>query len=188
MKTLKLSYSILNQWKMNRYEDAIASYLGKPFPATPAMELGKLYDLKWNKYIEDTKTLPAELGGGELTNPTVQRKFQVVIPFSDDYQILLRGVMDLLEDDVITDYKCGRTEAISYVDTSQLDYYSIFKPKIPTGRYLCYNPYTDSLTVGIKYLNDSVRDNAINEILTMGGEMLDYLLANKLFIDYKEGK
>ena len=54
MKTLKLSYSIISQWQAGKYEEAIATYLGKPFPATPAMELGKLYDQKWNEYIEKT--------------------------------------------------------------------------------------------------------------------------------------
>ena len=189
MKTLKLSYSIISQWKMGRFEEAIATYLGKPYPTTDAMELGKLYDEKWNKHIESTGKLPDELGGGDLKNPHVQKKYQARIPFTEDCDILLRGVIDLLDDDMITDNKCGRTEAVNYVDQTQLDYYSLFAPDRKIGRYLCYNPYTGTLTVGIKFLNEKVRERAIEEILTYGGEIYNYLQAHKLFIDYKkEGK
>lgn len=185
MKTLKISYSIISAWKEGRHEEAIGMYLGKPLPGTDAMELGKLYDEKWNKYIDDTGELPPELGGGKLNNPSTQKKYRAVIPFSDEYQIVLSGVMDILEDDMITDNKCGRTEAGVYVDKMQLDYYSIFKPNIKTGRYLCYNPYTGGLTVGIKYLSQKNRDNALEDIITFGGEILQYLLANKMFKDWK---
>ena len=183
MKCLKLSHSIISQWKEGRYEESIASYLGKPLPATPAMELGKLYDRKWNKHILETSELPPELGGGLLVEPRVQIKYQVLIPFSEEYQILIRGVPDLTEPHCITDFKCGRTEANNYVNKMQLDYYSLFNPNAKVGRYLCYNPYKDSLTVGIKFLSEENRENAINEIQTYGGEILQYLLANKLFIN-----
>lgn len=188
MKTLKLSYSIISNWKQGRYEEAIGQYLGKPLPATDAMELGKLYDEKWNQYIDKHGKLPEELGGGKLDQPKTQQKYQAIIPFSDDYQILLRGVIDINEPNCITDNKCGRTEAISYVDQMQLDYYSIFNPEAKIGRYLCFNPYNKSLTVGIKYLSDRNREEALEDITTFGGEILNYLIANKLFIDYKEEK
>lgn len=188
MKTLKLSYSIISNWKQGRYEEAVGQYLGKPLPATDAMELGKLYDQRWNEHIEAHGTLPDELGGEPLVDPRVQRKYQVMIPFTDKYQILLRGVLDIEEPHRITDNKCGRTEAISYVDQTQLDYYSIFKPDISEGLYRCYNPYMNTLTVGVKYFSQETRDNTIEEIVTFAGEILDYLLANKLFIDYKESE
>ena len=185
MKTLKLSYSIISQWKEGRYEEAIGQYLGKPFPSTPAMELGSLYDKKWEQHILDTGKLPDELGGGELDNPRVQTKYQIRIPFNDEYEILLRGLPDLTETNVITDFKCGRTEANSYLSKMQLDYYSLFKPEATVGRYICYNPYRNTKTVGIKYLSQKNRDNALNEIETFGAEILQYLLANKLFTDWK---
>lgn len=188
MKTLKLSYSIISQWKEGKYEEAIGQYLGKPFPATPAMELGSLYDKKWEKQILETGLLPDELGGGKLNNPRVQIKYQAHIPFSEEYEILLRGLPDLMEDDMITDFKCGRTDAGSYLGKMQLDYYSIFNPAASVGRYIAYNPYRKTKTVSIKFLSQKNRDDALNEIVTYGAEILDYLLANKLFKDYKEDK
>lgn len=171
---------------MGRYEEAIAQYLGKPLPPTPAMELGRLYDEKWNKHIETTGELPNELGGGKLINPLVQKKYQLYIPFSDEYQILLRGVIDIHEVSIrITDNKCGRSDSNTYISDSQLDYYSLFDTDAKEGIYRCYNPYMDSLTVGVKYFSDQTRENALNEIITYSGDILQYLLANKLFIDWK---
>ena len=46
----------------------------------------------------------------------------------------------------------------------------------------------NTLTVGVKYFSQETRDNTIEEIVTFAGEILDYLLANKLFIDYKESE
>ena len=185
MKTLKLSYSIISAWKQGEYEQAIGLYLGKPFPSTPAMELGSLYDKKWTKYINDNSKLPDELGGDVIHSPKTQIKYQLRIPLSEEYDILLRGVPDLSTDTEIIDFKCGRTQANSYVSKMQLDYYSLFLPDRKTGKYICYNPYSNTKTVGIKFLSQQNRDNAIEEIITFGGEILQYLLSNKLFIDYE---
>jgi hypothetical protein len=185
MKTLKLSHSILAAWKESRYEDAVGYYLGKDLPATPAMDLGKLYDQKWTAEVDRTGRLPDELGGDELDNPRTQIKYQLRIPLGDDYEILLRGVPDVITDDHIIDFKCGRTEANGYVGKMQLDYYSLFLPDRLTGIYICFNPYRKTTTRGIKFLSQENRDNALNDIVTFGGEMLEYLLANRLFRDWK---
>lgn len=171
---------------MGRYEEAVAQYLGKPFPPTPSMELGKLYDEKWNKHIEKTGKLPPELGDGKLHDPKIQKKYQIRIPLSEEYDILLRGVIDILEKGKrITDNKCGRTEASNYLNDMQLDYYSLFDPDSKEGVYRCYNPYLNTLTVGVKFLSENNRENAINEIVTYGAEILQYLLANKLFTSWE---
>lgn len=185
MKTIKLSHSIISAWKMGQQEQAIAYYLGKPLPATPAMELGKLYDEKWTKFITENGKLPEELGGTDLIKPKTQVKYQLRVPFSEEYDILLRGVPDLTEPHRITDFKCGRTEANNYISKMQLDYYSLFVPEATEGVYICFNPYKDTKTIGVKFLTQENRDNAINEIVTYGGEILDYLLANRLFTNYE---
>lgn len=185
-RTLKLSYSIISAWKAYRHEDAISYYLGKDLPATDAMELGRVYDEKWCKYVEKTSQLPDELGGHKLINPRTQIKYQLRIPFSEEYDILLRGVPDIVDDEHIIDLKCGRTEASNYVDRLQLDYYSLFLPDRKIGKYICFNPYRNTHTVGIKFLSQESREVALEEIVTYGGEILSYLLVNKLFEDYKK--
>jgi hypothetical protein len=189
MKTLKLSYSIINAWEQGQYEQAIAYYLGKDFPATPAMELGRVKDQIWTQYAEKNNKLHPELGGDELSNVHSQEKLQKIIPFSEEYQILFRGIPDLTyethADVIITDYKCGLTPASAYVDKWQLDGYKLLIPKATLGFYLCFNPYSNELTKGVKFLTSKNAENAVEHIITTGGEILDYLLANRLFKDYK---
>ncbi len=186
MTTVKLSYSILNTWMQGRFEEAIAHYLGKPFPATPAMELGKLKHELWEEYIKENKALPEELGGGELRDPVSEQKYQKIIPLNEDIQILVRGVIDLEDQDIITDFKCGLSEPGSYLSGWQLDMYKLLRPNAKEGRIICFNPYADTYSVGVKFLNDSHAEKAMENIITFGSEMIEYLKANKLLIDFKE--
>lgn len=195
MKTIKLSYSILNSWSQGKFEDAVGMYLGKGLPTTPAMELGKLKHKIWANYIQENKRLPDELGSKELNNPIVEQKYEKLIPFSDEYQILIRGIIDLEDDNTLTDHKCGLSTPSQYLDTLQLDYYKLLRPEAKTGQYICHNPYKcdascsednhNCYTVGIKFLNRDNAEKALEHILTYGGEIIQYLEANKLIQDYK---
>lgn len=191
MKTIKLSYSIIDAWASTNFEQAISYYLGDDFPATPAMELGRLKHEIWANHTLKHKTLHEDFGGGELVDPIVEQKYEKLIPFSEDYQILLRGRLDLshTENGAITveDYKCGLMKPSAHVDKFQLDYYKLLVPAASLGRYRCYNPYTGDVQVGIKYLDTSNAQAALEHILTFGGEIIQYLEANKLIIDYKGG-
>lgn len=185
-KTIKLSYSILNAWAVAKFEDAIAMYLGKDIPSTPYLELGKAKHTQWEEYTKRTGELHPELGGGKLKSPLTEQKYSKVVPFSDDYQILVRGVIDLEYENILVDYKCGRTMPSQYIDGWQLDLYKLLRPTANLGKYLCFNPYTETVSVGIKFLNDNNAEHALENIITYGGEMIEYLVANKLLRDYKE--
>ncbi len=186
MITVKLSYSILHAWEMGRYEDAVASYLGKGIPETPYMKLGKLYHEKYEQYTNIHGKLHPELGGYDLYNPITEQKYEKIIPFSDDIQILWRGVIDL-EDDrgILVDYKCGRTSPSSYIEGWQLDSYKLLRPHAKSGQYICFNPYTKQVSVGHKFLHDSNAEKALDNIITWGGELIDYLQTNRLLKDYQ---
>lgn len=185
MKTVKLSYSILNTWSKYQYEQAIGMYLGQQLPATPQMELGKAYDELWQAEIESTQKLPDELGGGVLKQPRTQVKYQKLLPLNEDYQILIRGVPDATDGPIIYEFKCGMTEASSYVDTMQADYYKLLYPDATVCEYLCYNPYFKTYTKGIKFLSRANAEQAVNHIYTFGTEIIEYLEANKLLQDYQ---
>jgi len=182
--TIKLSYSILNAWSMGRYEDAVAQYLGRPFPTTDAMELGKTMGQLWEQHINATKTLPDELGGGLLDNPICEQKYRKRIPFSDKYEILISGKADCVDGKTIYEFKCGKTEVGTYIGTKQLGYYRLLLPETEIGFYLCYNPYLKTYQKGVRFLTDKYAEDALEHIITYGGEMIDYLQSQKLLIDF----
>lgn len=184
MITIKLSHSILDAWSSGGYEQATAYYLGKDYPATPQMELGRLKDEEWTNHIMATGSLPDELGGEKLKKPVVQQKYEKLIPLGDDMQILLRGRLDLLDGEEITDFKCGMTEASAYVSKMQMPYYKLLVPEATIGKYLCFNPYFKELKVGIIFLSDKEAERALEHIITFGSEMINYLQAEKLLKDY----
>lgn len=180
---IKLSYSILNAWSNKRFEDAVNMYLGTPLPKTAPMELGSLKHEQWQKYIEEFKELPADLGGGKLTNPVCEQKYQKLIPLGK-YQILLRGAPDCTDGADGYEFKCGMTPISTYMGGLQLDYYKLLCPELTTGIYIAHNPYAKRYTKGIKYLSEENAEKALNHIITMGGEMIDYMQSQKLLVDY----
>jgi hypothetical protein len=182
--TIKLSYSILHAWEQGRYEEAVAQYLGKPFPATPAMELGKLKHELWERYVNETGCLPLELGGGELKNPLTEHKYEKTLDLGK-YTILIRGVIDLEYDRTLVDYKCGVGEPSTYLSGWQLDLYKWLRPDSTLGKYICFNPYTESVKVGAKFLGEQQAENAVESIITYGSEMIDYLRSQKLLKNYE---
>ena len=190
MTTVKLSYSILSAWAHPmRQEQAVGMYLGQPLPATPEMELGKLKHEIWANEIEKDRTkLPDELGGTKLNDPVIEQKYQKIIPLTEDIQILLRGMPDCTDGDTIYEFKCGKGEPGMYVDSLQLDYYKLFYPQAKQGIYNCHNPYTKELRRGWKNLDRDNAEAALEHVITFGSEMINYLQAEKLLINYKEGK
>lgn len=192
--TVKLSYTILNTWASHQFEQAVSMYLGKDLPATPAMELGKLKHEIWADYIIKNKCLPNEIGGGTLIEPVAEQKYEKLLPMGDKYQILLRGAPDCTDShptnlypngEVIYEFKVGMTSPTSYVDTLQLDYYKLLCPKAHTGIYLCFNPYANVFTKGIKFLSDANAEQALEHIITFGGEIIEYLASQRFLINYK---
>lgn len=184
MKTIKLSHSILAAWAAGYQEDAVGYYLGKDIPPTPEMELGRLKHDEWEQHIRDTGMIPDELGGGALKAPKVEQKFEKVIPFSEEYQILLRGRLDCLDGDTIYDWKCGKGRPGRYVDSTQMPYYRLLIPEAQLAVYRCFNPYTKDYSSGVRYLSAKDADEALEHIITFGGELITYLEQQDLIIDY----
>lgn len=181
---IKLSHSILAAWAQGRYDQALAYYLGREIPKTPQMELGQVKDQLWSAHAIKTKSRHPELGGGKLSNPIVQQKYEREIKLSDNYTILFRGVIDEEDGDTLTDYKLGWAEPSYYLSGYQLDCYHLLRPATKLGQYLCSNPYTQELKVGVKYFTESTKDRALEFILTNATEFISYGESQKILRDY----
>ena len=195
MIIVKLSYSILNAWSHGRYEDAVNLYLGRDMPEVPIIELGKAMHDKWALYTLNHGRIHPQLGGGKVINPTVEQKYEKILPLNEKMCILLRGIPDLTSDHpdgkgglLYTEYKCGMRGATSYVDDLQGDYMKLLDPAIREMHYICYNPYFKTKTIGVRYLTEDNAMNALEHIMTFGGELISYLQVNKLLVNYKGGK
>ena len=186
MKTVKLSYTILNAWAMGRQEDAVGMYLGKELPKTDAMELGWLYHKKFENESKATKSLPEVLGGDRLINPLIEQKCERLLDFSDDYKILIRGVLDVEDVTLGIDYKVGRSKASSYNNSMQHTVYKVLRPHLTKFMYICFNPYLKEVERSLVYLTDETLYNGLNFIYTYAGEIIGYLESQKMLIDYKE--
>jgi hypothetical protein len=186
MKTIKLSYTILNAWAKGHQEDAISYYLGKEIPSTPAMDLGKLKHQEWELFAVKNKTLRKELGGDRLINPLIEQKHSLLLDFSDQYQILIRGVIDVEDQDLAIDYKCGKGKCSNYISSFQAPVYKVLRPNLKRFMYICYDPYIKTVERGLYFLSDKVAEDGLNFIYTYGGEIISYLESQKLIIDYVE--
>lgn len=183
MIIVKLSHSIISTWAGRHYEDAVSYYLGRDVPATPQMELGSLNHDLWATHIMKHGTIPKELGGGKLTSPVVEQKYEKLIPLGK-YGILLRGKPDMTDLPICWEWKCGMGEPTTYVDSLQLDYYKLLIPELEVGIYRCYNPYTKTFKTGVKYLTDWNAEQALNHIITFGGELIEYLETQRMIKNY----
>lgn len=189
--TIKLSYSILNAWASGRYDDATAYYLGKEVPKSLYFELGDVKDQLWNKTALETGKRHPDLGGQKLINPEIQAKREMIIKFSDEYQILFRGRLDEIEGEegkrVITDWKCGSQDAVDYMSKSsyQLDCYFLLEPSAYMGKYICHNPYTGETKIGVKYFSEETVDRALNFILSNASEFIPYAQSLKILRHYE---
>ncbi len=151
------------------------------------MELGRAKHLQWEKFTPAHNKLHPELGSTKLTTPLSEVKYQKLIPLGDDMQILLRGVPDCTDGSIVHEFKCGQGLPSTYVDSFQLPYYKLLLPELQEGYYRCFNPYTKKTTVGLQFLTDTDAENALEHIITYGSEMIEYLQANRLLINYKNG-
>lgn len=181
----------MQAWARHEYDDAISYYLGKRIPPSPAMELGDLKHKEWAAHIERTKTIPDELGGGKLRDPIIEQFFGVTLPFSDKYQIHVISRIDLFDQSVIRDWKCGKSKPSTHLSAdraTQLDMYQLTLEanghKPTEGRIVCFNPYTRKVETGIQYLNEQTKERALNFIMTIGGEMIPHLEAEGLLKNY----
>jgi hypothetical protein len=148
------------------------------------MELGRAKHELWDAEIKKTGAIPKELGGGTLINPSSEKKYEKLIPLGK-YAILLRGVIDCLDDKTIYEWKCGLGSPATYVDSMQLDYYKLFAPQAELGIYRCYNPYTKTFSTGVKFLTWKNYEDALNHVITFGGEMIEYLASQQMLYNYK---
>jgi len=151
----RCSFSILDPWSKGNYDEALRRYWRVEIQPTQAMIDGKLLHERWQSETQATGCLPKVFGGTKLVKPETERKMDCVI---DDW-IQFVGVIDLIDENEIYEYKTGRAGASAYASSWQFRCYQLlgelngYKPH--TAHVLFYNQHIQKVERGKIYLQNS---------------------------------
>lgn len=169
MKYLRTSFSMLNTWSMGRKDDVIKMLKREPIEITKAMEVGKRYHKLFEQEVIKTKRMPKEFGGKELQNPRTEVKIEKWL----DEWLQLVGVIDLIDEHKIYDYKVGNTPSQAYANSMQLPVYGVLYEQAKEGYILHYNHVFRCSDWSVVALNQDVRNEAIEWTITLASEIFE---------------
>jgi len=184
---LRLSYSFLLQWHNGRYQDALDMYFHKPMVRSHQMEDGIKYHKQWEDTILDKGKLT--IGKTEFTfeNPICEEYFKV------DYneQFELSGKIDCRDamwaNSIIYDWKSGKMGSLDYAGSYQMGMYFLIlelaKLPVDQGILAHWNQYNNTADITIVWNTKREVDKARNAIDTLGSEIYEYFIDNKLSFD-----
>jgi hypothetical protein len=180
MNKFRASYSTLSLWASGNTDRAIEGYFKLSTFDTPALEAGRKWHEQWQYEVEQTKSLPKIFGGKQLQNPITEQKIVKEI----DTWLDLVGVIDLQDEDLLIDYKTGKTPSSYYANTYQANLYQILIPTAKRFEYHHYDQYKKSVDMTIIHLSEQTLDNGIEWLLTYASDMHSYLIENNLYEQY----
>lgn len=179
----RASFSVLSQWASGNWERAIKDYFKVDKFVTPAMVDGREMHEKWADYIKKNNALPLEFGGQKLktTTPIVEQKRVVKLASWCD----LVYIMDLYDEPTIYDWKTGKQSSEVYANSKQLPVYAMGATLdgflVERAEIHHYDQYLKKADMSIIHITDKALEDAQNWVLTLAGEMQNYLLVNKLY-------
>jgi len=160
---------MLNFWSLGCKDDVIKMLKHEPTFITEAMEVGKRYHKLFEEEVIKTKRLPKEFGSKKLQNPRTEVKIEKWL----DEWLQLVGVIDLIDEDKIYDYKVGNTLSQAYANALQLPVYGLLYEKANEGYILHYNHLFRRADWSVVAINDEVRNTAIDWVITFASEIYD---------------
>ena len=177
----RASYTVLSLWASGNWERAIKQYFKLEKFTTPQMADGLKYHKDWCQYISQNKKLPLEFGGKELANPICEQKKVVSLaPWLD-----LVYIIDCYDKPVLHEFKTGKQSSESYASSMQLPIYAVGATYsgllVEKAEIYHYDQYLKKCDMSVVWITDKVMNDAYNYILTLSGEMQNYLLVNGLY-------
>ena len=177
----RASWSVLNTWASGNWERAIKGYFKLENFTTPAMAEGKKYHQEWADYIIKNNKLPDIFGGVEVKNPIVERKSKVKV---NDWLDLVY-IIDEYDNETIRDWKTGKQGSNEYASSMQIPLYAVGATLdgllVKKGEVYRYDQYLKKVDMSILWVTDKVLEDAHNWLITLAGDMQNYLLKNNLY-------
>lgn len=176
MKTLRLSYTLLNLWEQNNIAEAVNYYLKKSTLTSPEITDGRIYDQVWQEEIDTKGELHIGRTHIKFRNPKTQDRAKMVIDYLDRF--ILVGVPDCTDEDILYEFKTGTTSSLEYADGHQIKMYFFIAGlkgiPIKTSRIIRYNQYKDEADITIFHNTLLQRQDAENYIQSLAPEIYEY--------------
>jgi len=174
---MRVSFSILDPLSKGRIDDAVSRYLRIPIEPSQAMIEGKLLHEQWQAETNVTKCLPKIFGGEKLIKPETELKLTMKI----DGWIEFVGVIDLIDQNTIYEYKTGRSGLNSYANSWQPKCYQALAEangfKIDEAYLYYFNQHKQTTAKGKFYLTEKTKEDAVEWIRTWASELHNALEA-----------
>lgn len=180
------SFTTLNAWYEQRMDDAINAYFRLAnLDDVPAIKEGKEYHQKWEAEIRLTGKTPEVFGAKQLTVP------QTELFLSADLApwLVLRGVIDLVDGDVVYEWKTGGSiDSQSIARTQQVGIYGLLchlnGMPVKTAQIHHFNQHNKSTDMTIVHLTKQRMLAAADWIESIASDMNHYLEENGLYEKY----
>ncbi|HWY36193.1 MAG TPA: PD-(D/E)XK nuclease family protein, partial [Nitrosopumilaceae archaeon] len=132
--------------------------------------------------------LPAVFGAKPLINPIPEQYIKVDV---NDW-LILSGKIDCYDKPTIYEWKTGRANSEEIARTKQPAVYAVLATL--NGMYAdraeihCFNQHlaNDNKSMSIVKITDQVLEEGLNWIVTIAGDMRNYIEQNKLFDKYSQ--
>lgn len=171
----RVSFSILDPLSKGRIDEAVNRYLKIEIEPSQAMIEGKLLHEQWQAEVNETKCLPKVFGGLQLKKPETELKITMVI----DGWIEFVGVIDLIDQNTIYEYKTGRSGINSYANSWQPKCYQALAEangfKVNEAFIYYFNQHKQQVSKGKIYLTEKTKEDAIEWIRTYASELHEAL-------------
>lgn len=184
MSKLRLSWSLINAWKNQRYDDAVRMYLHLPSETTPQMEEGIKWHKRWEKGSQKGKL---EIGEVRLNYLSPEPEKEITVNFDEFFDLKCR--LDCLDRDqrLFDEYKTGVLSSKEYARGGQPDFYylitKIAKIPIDKCRLTHFNQYEKRADMTVIWFDEESIENAINYIETIGSDIREYFIKNNIPLD-----
>jgi len=182
---LRASYTLLDMWAKGDWQGAINYYFKIKAFVTPAMVDGRNWHTKWEHEVEHTKALPAIFTPKKtFNNPLTEVKIEVdLAPW-----LQVVGKLDVLDAPTVVEFKTGKQDSEHYTSTYQLPFYAMICAYkgvyVDRGEIYHYDQYTKKVDMSIVWITDEQLANVKNWLETLGSEIHNYFVTNKLYERY----
>lgn len=184
MPKFRASYSVLSTWARGDIDRAVEMYFKLSTYDTPQMKAGREYHDAWDLEVSETGCMPQVFGGRKLNNPITERK---IVKQIEDWLELV-GVVDLVDGELMVDYKTGKTPSSAYTNGFQHCLYSILVPEAKMFEYHHYDQYNKTKDMQILHLSEQTYMDGMDYLITHASDMHSFLEENQLYERYNDKK